>query len=151
MKKFTPLQPLVLIFILSLFSCQPNSSSESPANGSRFSSEKVEKSFEEVMAIHDEVMPFISDMKKDKKKLIALKENQELKAEELTQINQAISQLVKGDSLMFAWMKEFKSPDSKTSEADALPYLAKEKAKVEIVNTEMKKAMKMAKSILEIY
>lgn len=143
---FKTLHQFIVLAAFLAFSqaCQPK---DPPAPGPHFASKKIKKAFKEVMTIHDEVMPYISDMKRDKKKLVAL-ETATTTEEQNQEVQNAISMLVHGDSLMFDWMKNFKTPGPTTKEEEALPYLNIEKAKIEVVNAEMKRAIKNAQRIL---
>ncbi len=148
---------LIIVCTAGLMACGDNASESTKTSpeeeAKRFASTAIEASFDEVMAIHDEVMPFIPQMKRDKKKLEEYQDQLNAAgdggAEKLAQTEMAIQLLTQGDSLMFDWMKRFKSPTKTTSEAEALPYLAKEKVKVKVVSETMKKAMTEAQTILD--
>ena len=149
--------PFFALLLVGLTACNEGTS-ETPQSSpeeteTRFSSPAVETSFQEVMAIHDEVMPNIPQMKRDRKRLEGhrdqLASQGAAAAEDLAQTELAIQLLADGDSLMFDWMKRFKTPTKTMPEAEALPYLAKKKAKVTVVNEAMKKGMSAAKAILD--
>ncbi len=142
------------LMVLCFGACS-NSQADSTetAESSRFSSAATEHSFNEVMAIHDEVMPFIGEMKRSKKELqahkVQLEQTPEPSNEEIAKVEEAIQLLTAGDSSMFDWMKKFKSPTPATPETEALPYLTQEKQKVEVVSQTMKEAMNKSKAILK--
>ena len=140
---------LLLLFCLLIFSaCTNESSSENNASGPQFASPKIKTAFTEVMAIHDEVMPFISDMKRSKRELLSLKETASIQAKQVQQIDETVNLLSKGDSLMFAWMENFKMPEPDTPEEKALPYLASEKVKISLVSETMKDGINKSKILL---
>lgn len=145
--------PFTLLVLCCVACSNSKSKNTEPVEASRFSSTATENAFNEVMAIHDEVMPFIGEMKRNKRSLQAhheqLKKNTEAPDEVVTEVAEAIELLVAGDSLMFDWMKKFKSPTPTTPESEALPYLAQEKQKVELVSQTMKEAMSKSKTILK--
>ncbi len=125
---------LILIFLFTFNAC-----SNEP---------DVKTAFAEVMAVHDEVMPLISNMKKDKRELLSIKEKAETPPEQIQQIEEAVDLLTQGDSLMFAWMENFKMPEENTPKKEVLSYLASEKIKIQSVSNTMKDGMEKAKNIL---
>ncbi len=140
---------LLLIFCLLIFSaCTNEPNSENNSSGPQFASPKIKTAFTEVMAVHDEVMPFISDMKRSKRELLSLKEKANIQAEQIQQIDESVDLLSQGDSLMFAWMENFKMPEPNTPEDKALPYLANEKIKISLVSETMKDGIKKSKILL---
>lgn len=94
----------------------------------------------EVMAIHDEVMPKMRDIYKLKKRL------KKSPQKDLEVVQNSISQLEKADDAMMDWMADYKKP--KGDDPNALNYLASEMNKIEIVKSTMLIAISNAENIL---
>ncbi|MCS6796714.1 MAG: hypothetical protein NZ516_12225 [Raineya sp.] len=107
-----------------------------------------QKLFDEVMAIHDEVMPSHHIIAKYRDTLS--KELQELEKEKDTaklnrykQIHQELDYAYKAMDL---WMREFDENWDKKSPDEQKAYLEKEKEKITKVSEKMKKSLEMAKN-----
>ncbi|WP_448529069.1 hypothetical protein [Raineya sp.] len=107
-----------------------------------------QKLFEEVMAIHDEVMPSHHIIAKYRDTLTM--ELQELEKQKDTakigkfkQIQQELDYAYKAMDL---WMREFDENWDKKSPEEQKAYLEKEKEKIAKVSEKMKKSLEMAKS-----
>ncbi|WP_230981496.1 hypothetical protein [Echinicola salinicaeni] len=109
---------------------------------------------DEVIKIHDEVMPKMGELKSEEKRLIDLAEQYHLedsvnnnnKVEELRGL---ASHLEKAYDGMFVWMRQFKADLSEMEEEEAINYLNEQKEKVSKVNEDIKKALEAAKKIEE--
>jgi hypothetical protein len=123
---------LVLLSIL-IISCGPP---KDPA---------YQKLYDEVMVIHDDVMPKMTDINRAKKKLRKLKDgtNDEL-------ITLQIEQLDAADEAMMSWMHEFDSPELPTLEEN-LEYLNAEKDKIQAVSDQMLQSLKEADLLIKTY
>ena len=101
----------------------------------------------EVMAIHDEVMPKLGELNKDRKVLqsILISSNDETVKATLLE---AISALEKADDGMMDWMAEWKVPSEPTAQE---AYLKKEMVRITQVKTDMLESMKNAKLLKEKY
>lgn len=109
-------------------------------------SPKVQKLHDEVMAIHDEVMPEMGTIHKLKKQLKAkLKEAGVTLNED--NINNSISALDYADEAMMDWMHQFKVPKN-VDDAALLTYLEDQKVKISKVNTDMRTSIKNAQNAL---
>lgn len=106
-----------------------------------FKSAKIEKSYNNVMKVHDEVMPEISTINRLKKKLRKLEVNGDEKLGLLKDLEDA-------DEGMMSWMAEFKL-DKDGSVNDQLGYLKKEQLRIEIVSIKMKQSIQAAQKYLE--
>ncbi|WP_232835025.1 hypothetical protein [Pleomorphovibrio marinus] len=133
----------LLIFIIGMFvwSCGP---------GERRGSEEkdeVEELKTEVIAIHDEVMPKMGQLRDYQKQLSAKAE--ELEAQAAESYLQAAIACEKAYEGMFEWMRQFDSTLEGMSEEEAMGYLEEQREKVVIVNEDIKEALKEAEVLLE--
>ncbi|MEM1319480.1 MAG: hypothetical protein AAGG75_04445 [Bacteroidota bacterium] len=115
---------------LFLFSCQPASA-------------PVQALWDEVMVVHDEVMPKMGDMTKIKKKLKTLDKNPSIEA--------AIVKLEDADKAMWDWMHNMKSMSDvkELEEGAALKYLEEEKVKIDEVKRLMLESMQEGEALLK--
>lgn len=122
---------LIFICLVSLFSaCREKSTLE-----------------QEVIAVHDEVMPKLGELNKDRRNLQDILKNttdENVKAELL----QAITALEKADDGMMDWMADWKVPSNVEEQK---PYLEKEIIRIKKVKTDMLESMKNAKILKEKY
>jgi len=88
---------------------------------------------DEIMVVHDEVMPEISTIHRLKKKLNAIENGDE------SRIQILILNLDEADESMMSWMADYKRP--KGVDSLALTYLASEKEKIDLVSGDMKLAI----------
>ncbi len=107
---------------------------------SEFVSSEVKESYEEVMLIHDEIMPEVSTIRRLKKKVAKVDDSRNTKPE-------LIKQLEDANEGMMDWMSKF-DLDKKASEQQQLDYLSLEKKRVAKVSDDMVKAMKRANEYL---
>lgn len=105
----------------------------------------LKKMHSEVMDIHDNVMPMMSDINKLRRQL-----GQKLEDPEVTKqdsIQQFIYQLEEADNAMMDWMSDFKKPDySNPAAAEAL--YKSEKVKIQAVEIKMNSTISKAKAFL---
>jgi len=101
--------------------------------------------YDEVMVIHDDVMPKMTDINRAKKKLRKLKDgsNDEL-------ITLQIEQLDAADEAMMSWMHEFDARELSTLEEN-LNYLHKEKSKIQQVSDQMLQSLQEADLLIKTY
>ena len=94
---------------------------------------KVQDLHTEVMEIHDEVMPKMTNLHSSRKELeIALKQGADsIKVFEL------LEKVDAADEAMMVWMDEFDMPDSTVDEAIVLDYLQAEKVRILKVKTDI--------------
>ena len=107
----------------------------------------------EVIAIHDEVMPKMDELKKLKKDI--LQKSEELSADsvamsgEIEKLNAISADLDSAFEGMFVWMRQFKSTYEEMTEDEIETYLLDQKIKVQKVNDEIKTSIEAAKTELE--
>ena len=138
---------LIILLSLTLTACNQND-------------ERVEETEEEVLAIHDEVMPKLNDINALKKQLSAkiteldsLQQEgvssttlaeQRMKALELSQ------ELTTADSLMMDWMHQYRGDSAKALPAgDALVYFRIEKDKILDVQKRTNQSLEAAREFLK--
>lgn len=134
---------IVLFFVsLCLNSCKRNPYSENS---------KQSILFDEVMKIHDDVMPKTADINRIQRKLKKhLKSNgEQMDATQKENILTTLDQLTKADDMMYDWMKKFEAPKSTVKEAEALQYLQSEKDKISKVSEAMLSSIDKGTKLLE--
>ncbi|NNK89583.1 MAG: hypothetical protein HKO89_03165, partial [Saprospiraceae bacterium] len=109
---------LLFIILAAAVSCQTNSKNP-----------EVQKLFDEVMVIHDEVMPEMSTLNKLKRQIRKISGNNEESLAMIKGIEDA-------DEAMMSWMAQFKPDKSKTIE-EQKAYLIKEKVNIQKVSDQM--------------
>lgn len=107
---------------------------------------------DEVIAVHDEVMPFMGQLKSLRQEVLeksVLLEQQDsvLHAEKIVQLNVLAEQLDQAFEGMFVWMRQFDSNFTGT-EKEVNDYLLDQKQKVQKVNDDIKEALSAAKKEL---
>ncbi|MBN8821188.1 MULTISPECIES: viral A-type inclusion protein [unclassified Spirosoma] len=123
--------------------------------------EAVKKSENEVLAIHDEVMPKIDDILKLKKQLKqritsldSLKASGSASAtlrtdEEKEQATRLVTDLAIADSLMMSWMSHYNGDTlSKISSEEALNYLAAQKDQITDVKKRVTTSIEQSRQFL---
>ena len=100
---------------------------------------------QEVIAVHDEVMPKLGELNKDRKNLQAiLKKSTDENVK--TELLNAITSLEKADDGMMEWMSDWKVPSEPVQQKK---YLEKEMIRITKVKTDMIESMKNAKLLKE--
>ncbi|MBW3469988.1 hypothetical protein [Arthrospiribacter ruber] len=108
---------------------------------------------DEVIAIHDEVMPKMGDLKSLRKEILKISEalqeedtvaNSE-KIRELSQLADRMDQAFDG---MFVWMRQYKPSSEEMSDEEYRNYLLDQKDKVKKVNEDIKESMAEARNVL---
>lgn len=103
--------------------------------------------YDQVMEIHDEVMPKMNDLYQAKTKLTArLKDSPALTAEEKKEIQDKISRLDSANESMMVWMRQFDPIPDSLGEEKAKAYLEAELVKVNHVKENILRALKDAES-----
>jgi hypothetical protein len=108
---------------------------------------------EEVIALHDEVMPYMGELKSLKKEVETKSRNlfdedsvaNQSKIEELDLLAKHLDSAFEG---MFVWMRQYKSPEADMEQEEAKVYLLEQKEKVELVNNDIKSVLGSAKKEL---
>lgn len=101
--------------------------------------------YEEVMVIHDEVMPKMDDIYKTKTALKKRLETPGLSEMQKKEINDKIAQLDSADESMMVWMRKFDPIPDSLGEEKAREYLEQELVKVKKVRENILQALKNAR------
>ena len=136
---------ILLALVFSLSGCQQQSSSEK-SNSSPNAGENQEL-YEEVMAIHDEVMPRMDEMYKLKRKLKDHLSQTTISADKQKEIAAAIKQLDIASEGMMEWMRAFNPIPDSAGQEEGRTYLLAEKEKIQQVKEEMLQSIETAKSL----
>lgn len=91
------------------------------------------------MDIHDEVMPKMDDIYKQK---TALQDKLKTNPSDSLEIKQKISMLDSADHKMMDWMHQFNPPDEKADEGETVKYLEDQLVKVSEMRDYVNKAIK---------
>lgn len=98
--------------------------------------------YEQVMAIHDEVMPQMDDLYKLKRELQQIHaDSTALPTDQHKAIEEAISKIDSASEGMMVWMREFDPPKG-IAEADLKKYLLEQMEKVKKVREDILEALK---------
>ena len=128
---------LFLLIIPSLMSCET----------------ERQKLHKEVIAIHDEVMPMIPDIKKNKSKIAEMIKSANEAKDTVNQIKceKAYYLLNQADEAMFGWMAQFAdhNPDESVADDKAIEILNKQKESATRMRDLMLKNVKEAGELLE--
>lgn len=104
--------------------------------------------YDEVMAIHDEVMPKMDDLRRYKKDFQAEIANSTTITEaRKTQLESSIVMLDSASDGMWKWMRDFNPIADSEGEEKARKYLLDQKEKVTRVKEDMMKALDEAKKL----
>ena len=107
---------------------------------------------DEVIAIHDEVMPLMGQLRSLRQEILDKsatleQEDSVLNAEKIAHLNGLAEQLDQAFEGMFVWMRQFDSNFTGTEE-ELKSYLLDQKVKVQEVNEDIKTALSAAKEEL---
>jgi hypothetical protein len=120
---------LLLLFGLILFGCQ----------------NRNEQLYNEVMAIHDEVMPKMNDLYRAKASLQERLAKEELPDSQREEILSKIAQIDSASEGMMVWMREFEPVADSEGEDKAREYLEGELVKVTKVKDDILNALEAVK------
>lgn len=126
--------PLITCLIL-LFGCGHNK----PAKN-----DPAKPLYDEVMKIHDDVMPKMSDINRYQKQLRKQLDTESDSTKKV--ILNAINNLEMADEGMMQWMADFKVPDEEPAKTT---YLKDQKKHIEKVRDDMLNSMEQAKILLD--
>ena len=102
--------------------------------------------YDQVMDIHDEVMPKMNDLYKLKKALQdTIASTPDMAEEKKREIEQTIQQLDSASNSMMVWMREFNPPDQKDEEAFQ-KYMESELVKVKKMREDVMQALEKGRS-----
>ncbi|MBK8504444.1 MAG: hypothetical protein IPL46_20900 [Saprospiraceae bacterium] len=137
---------LFFLTFLSLVACQSNE-----AGSSQNVPKDLRSLHQEVLAIHDEVMPKMSLLTGLQAllgdKLKELRSIQPVEVEKLKEANQVLGQLNRSESAMWDWMDGFSKFDSIPAEEKEV-FLLNEKASAEDMKTLMLNSIKAAEEFI---
>lgn len=129
-----------MLAVSFLISCGKNGKQEEGAKEVVENGDPNQALYDQVMEVHNEVMPKTSDIYQLKKELKELMVKEPGKQAELEPI---VMELDSADRSMMDWMHKFNEPDSVSQEA-AREYLENEMEKInqvkELINTSIQKA-----------
>ncbi len=107
----------------------------------------IEQKINEVMAIHDSVMPKTGEIFKLKKKLSTL-ETSLKDSIQIEKIYRCKNLLIEADEAMMTWMHEFREADPMLSFQEKQQYYQEEKKKITDVKLKMLSSIDSAKTLL---
>ena len=108
--------------------------------------EKEKSLYDQVMDIHDEVMPKMDDIYKMRKSLKdSIANTPDMPEETRQQFTQTILQLDSAGNSMMVWMREFNPPDQKDEKAFK-QYMESELVKVKKMREDVMRALKAIES-----
>jgi hypothetical protein len=142
-----------LIPLLAIVFALPGCSQKSNEHGHEHPKEQEEKGpnqslYDEVMDVHDEVMPKMDDIYKLKEKLKKqLAEAPTMVEEKKKDLEKTILQLDSASEGMMVWMRNFNPIPDSLGEEKARKYLEEQKIKVTKVKEDMLKAIEEAKAV----
>ena len=102
--------------------------------------------YDEVMLVHDEVMPKMSDIHKLRKQIRKAYPDKSVAGYEASLV--VLTKLEEADEGMMEWMANFKVPEE-TDATEQKAYLMQEKVAIQKVSDDMYAAMAAAKKLLQ--
>lgn len=128
---------LTFSIILLLFACKPS-----------FTSTENQKLYDEVMHIHDEVMPKMGEISKTRKALKKKLRETDL-TDSLKQVYvQTVDELNAADDGMMNWMSEFKRDYDQDTEENIKKYLTEQKDIIQKVSDDMLSSIAKGKKLV---
>ena len=129
--------PLFLIVLLMFASCES----------------AKDKLYNQVMAVHDEIMPKMGAIMKYKKQLnkkidTLIEEGNDANADKIAELTQAIADLDNSHEEMMNWMREFDNDFEGMVNEEVMEYLNNQKKKIENVGKVTNSALSNAEKIL---
>ena len=132
----TPLATLLFIGLVVLVGCKDRSGDHHGEHGGE--SGPNQALYDEVMNIHDEVMPKMNDLYKAKAALTKqLNENPDLSDDEKQEIRDKIARIDSASEGMMVWMRQFDPLPDSLGEEKAKAYLEGELIKVKQVREDI--------------
>jgi DNA-binding ferritin-like protein (Dps family) len=109
--------------------------------------------YDEVMAVHDEVMPHMRDIRRYKEqirdKIQSMAREGVTDQREIQVLNNLIDQLESADDAMMGWMRAFGGRDiAQLDDEASIKYLEEQKQEIEKVKKEMETALSNAREAL---
>ncbi len=138
------------VIILTVASCNNDKTKASNTATSGTLNAENQKIYDDIMAVHDEVMPKMGDLNADKQKLRDLNDNLGTNNIALkdTVLN-TILVLSKLEDNMSDWMSNFKTSDVLNNADSSHTYLVNQKKLISEMNDEVKKGLDISSSLLK--
>lgn len=123
------------------------------SNGCTSEKDTQQKLFDEVMQVHDEVMPKMGELRSLAKQLSNRADSlaSDSLAENTTQINEMrdlSKQLNDANEGMMEWMRQFEQIEEGTSHGEVIQYLTEQRKKIQKVRDDMLNSQSEAKEYL---
>jgi hypothetical protein len=136
----TRLQVLFLLFAFTLFSC--NKQGRDATASDPVDDESNQALYEEVMGIHDEVMPKMDDLYRLKKQLQdEIANTPDLAEEKKLEMQQTIQQLDSANTSMMVWMRQFDPPSDSSNQEALREYLETQLEMVKKMREDVRQAL----------
>lgn len=113
--------------------------------------EMEDETWDEVMEIHDEVMPEMTTINRINKQLKTALETNAVPATDSSRVRKAVDQLTAADEAMWSWMHELVQIDRLRQDkghTEIMEYLNNEKVKIAKVRMEMVNSIKVGNDII---
>jgi hypothetical protein len=144
MKKILSIPLLAVLFVLS--DCGQKSNDHNHEHHNQEDKSPNQTLYDEVMDVHDEVMPKMDDIYKLKEKLKKqLADAPTMVEEKKKDLEKTILELDSASEEMMVWMRNFNPIPDSLGEEKARKYLEEQKVKVKKVKDDMLKAIEEAK------
>ncbi|WP_051287060.1 hypothetical protein [Algoriphagus mannitolivorans] len=108
---------------------------------------------EEVIAVHDEVMPKMGQLKSLEKSSLQMAEDlansSEPDSARIVALKELATQLDQAYESMFVWMRQYDVEDGEKTPEEVKAYLEEQMKKVSLVNQDIKSALEKADSLLK--
>ena len=132
----------MMTFVLLLAGCQQNSDSADHDTHDMHDMGSNQELYDEVMNVHDEVMPKMNDLHKAKTSLQTRLELPGVNEAEKQEITRKIASIDSASDGMMIWMRQFEPlSDSEVGEDSARAYLEQELEKVKKVRADIQQAL----------
>ena len=141
------LKLIVIFLFLGFASCKNN-----PESKSNLSNESIQEDslYNELMAVHDEMMPKMQDIMNLKSELSPIADSlSSIDSLSTKAIHQTISDLENADKAMMGWMHQFNPNMDSLSHTERMTYLTHQKAKMDSVKIVMQTAIEDGNGLLE--
>ena len=152
MKKYPSILALLAFFLIPA-ACQNSNTSNESENQENNSPEALEKSlYQEVIKVHDEVMPklqAISNLKGKVEEKITEFEGSSQEDERLNTLRKQLVNLDEADQSMMDWMHNFKTTYEGWTHEETMEYLEKEKVSIQKTGELVDESIASARSLLE--
>ncbi len=151
---------LYVVFLLaSLSACTSNNASETPTESTtnENSAQQVLEAdtWDQVISIHDEVMPEMSTIGRIKRRVSAyLEEQTSSQPSSKTELLDLLTQLQQAEDGMWDWMYNFQQLEPLQDSLEhqgVLDYLEYERARIVKVKAEMEQSIKAGRALMEKY